>query len=169
VGEKTMNTKYLRVAILLTLIISIIATVGCVQLKKKSATATGDLKVNIDARNASNLGSLELTLTYDPAVVKAVSVEKGLLAPNASLEYSVDKPGKIWLGMIDAGGINGSGTLATISLDVTGSGDASSALGFEKVVANRSTNLMEIITQNTPGDIKIKSKAVTNPSITFSQ
>ena len=164
-----MKTKYLRIAILLMLTIAVVLTSGCALLKKKSATATGDLKVSIDARNASNLGSLELTLTYDPNVIKAVSVEKGSLAPNASLEYSVDKPGKIWLGMVDAGGINGSGTLATVNLDVTGSGDASSALNFEKVAANRSTNLMEIITQNTPGNVKIKGKAVTNPSITFTQ
>ena len=164
-----MTTRYFKVAILITIIIAVVITSGCALLKKKPATAAGDLKVSIDARNASNLGSLELTLTYDPAVVKAVSVEKGSLAPNASLEYSVDKPGKVWLGMVDAGGINGSGTLATISLNVTGSGDASSALNFEKVAANRSTNLMEIITQNMPGSVKIKSKAVTNPSITFSQ
>jgi len=162
-------TKYLRIAILLTLTIAVVLTSGCALLKKKSATATGDLKVSIDARNASNLGSLELTLTYDPNVIKAISVEKGSLAPNASLEYSVDKPGKIWLGMVDAGGINGSGTLATVNLDVTGSGDASSALNFEKVAANRSTNLMEVITQDTPGNVKIKGKAVTNPSITFTQ
>jgi len=164
-----MMTKYINVAILLTLIIVLVVSGGCLSLKKKSSTATGDLKVNIDAHNASNLGSLELTLTYDPNVVKAVSVEKGSLAPNASLEYSVDKPGKVWLGMIDAGGINGSGTLATVNLAITGSGDASSAMNFEKVAANRSTNLMEIITQNTPGNVRIKSKAVTNPFITFTQ
>jgi hypothetical protein len=164
-----VTTKCIKVAILLTLIIALVITSGCVSIKKKSSTAAGDLKFNIDARNASNLGSLELTLTYDPNVVKAVSVEKGSLAPNASLEYSVDKTGRIWVGMIDAGGINGSGTLATINLEVTGSGDATSALNFEKVLANRSTNLMEIITQNTAGSIKIKGKSVTNPSITFTQ
>lgn len=161
--------KYMKTALLWTLIITVAVTVGCVSLKKKSSTATGDLKFNIDARNASNLGSLELTLTYDPNVVKAVSVEKGPLAPNASLEYSIDRAGRIWMGMIDAGGINGSGTLVTVNLEVTGSGDATSTLNFEKVLANRSTNLMEIITQNMPGSVKIKSKAVTNPSITFSQ
>lgn len=162
-------TKYLRIAVLLTLTLAIVLTSGCALLKKKPATAAGDFKVSIDARNASNLGSLDLTLTYDPSVIKAVSVEKGSLAPNASLEYSVDKPGRIWLGMVDAGGINGSGTLATVTLGVTGSGDASSALNFEKVAANRSTNLMEIITQNTPGSVIIKGKAVINPSITFNQ
>jgi hypothetical protein len=164
-----MTKKLIYFAILLTLVIMLVITSGCVSLKKKSSNAAGDLKFNIDARSASNLGSLELTLTYDPNVIKAVSVEKGSLAPNASLEYSVDKPGKVWLGMIDAGGITGSGTLATINLDITGSGDTSSTLSFEKVVANRSTNLMEIITQNTPGSVKIKNKAVTNPYITFIQ
>jgi hypothetical protein len=162
-------TKYLKIAILLMLTVAIVVASGCALLKKKPATATGEIKVSIDARNASSLGSLELTLTYDPNVIKAVSVEKGSLATNASLEYSVDKPGRIWLGMVDAGGINGSGTLATIKLDITGSGDASSSLNFEKVAANRSTNLMEIITQNAPGNVKIKGKAVTNPSITFTQ
>ena len=164
-----MKTKYLRVAILLTLSIAVVVTSGCALFKKKPATATGDLKVSIDARNASNLGSLELTLTYDTTVIKAVSVEKGTLAANASLEYSVDKPGRVWLGMVDANGINGSGALAVISLDITGSGDKTSTLVFEKVIANRSTNLMEINTQTTPGSVNIKSKAVTNPALAFSQ
>ena len=164
-----MKTKYLRVAILLTLTIAVVVTSGCTLFKKKPATATGDLKVSIDARNASNLGSLELTLTYDTTVIKAVSVEKGTLAANASLEYSVDKPGKVWLGIVDANGINGSGALAVISLDITGSGDKASALDFEKVIANRSTNLMEINTQTTPGSVNIKSKAVVNPALAFSQ
>jgi hypothetical protein len=53
-----MKTKYLRVAILLTLTIAVVVTSGCALLKKKTATATGDLKLSIDARNASNLGSL---------------------------------------------------------------------------------------------------------------
>jgi hypothetical protein len=164
-----MKTKYLRVAILLTLIIAVVVTSGCALLKKKTATATGDLKVSIDARNASNLGSLELTITYDPTFIKAVSVEKGSLSPNASLEYSVDKPGKVWVGMVDANGINGSGALAIINLDITGSGDKTGSLAFEKVAANKSTNLMEINTQTTPGSVNIKSKAVTNPTLTFSQ
>jgi hypothetical protein len=164
-----MTTKYLIVAILLVLLIAVVFSGGCVKAKKTDTTTTGNLKVGIDARNASSLGSLELTLTYDPAVMKAVSVDKGSLAPNASLEYSVDKPGRIWLGMIDAGGINGSGTLATITFDITGGADATGALSFEKVAANKSTNLMEIITQNTPGSVRLKSKSVTNPAITFTQ
>jgi len=164
-----MKTKYLRIAILLIITIEVIAGSGCFLFKKKSGTATGDLKVSIDARNASSLGSLELTLTYDPTVIKAVSVEKGTLASNASLEYSVDKPGRVWVGMVDANGINGSGALAIINLDVTGSGDKTSSLDFEKVAANRSTNLMEINTQTTPGSVKTKSKAVINPALTFSQ
>ncbi len=164
-----MTTRYLTVAILLALILAVVFTGGCVKTKKTDTATAGDIKVGIDARNASSLGSLELTLTYDPAVIKPVSLEKGSLAPNASLEFSLDRPGRIWLGMIDAGGISGSGTLATIKFDITGSGDASSALNFEKVAANKSTNLMEIITQSSPGSVRIKSKSVTNPSITFTQ
>jgi hypothetical protein len=163
-----MKTKYLIIAILLIVTIVVITSSGCFLFKKKAGTATGSLKVSIDARNAGNLGSLELTLTYDPTIIKVVSVEKGTLAANASLEYSADKPGKVWVGMVDAGGINGNGALAVINFDITGSGDKASALDFEKVIANKSTNLMEINTQNTPGSVSIKSKAVINPALAFS-
>lgn len=163
-----MNVRdHIYIVIAWSVALALLACSGCALLKTKPADG-GGVTVGIEARGVANLGSLEMTLTYDPSVIKAVSVGKGTLAPNASLEYSVDSPGRVWLGMADASGINGSGTLAVIDFDSVGSGDRTSSLNIEKVAAYRSSNLGEILTQPSAGSLRIKGKAVSNPSLAFS-
>ncbi len=54
-----MTRRCITVAVLLALIISVVFTGGCVRTKKADTTIGGDIKVGIDARNASSVGSLE--------------------------------------------------------------------------------------------------------------
>lgn len=55
-----------------------------------------------------------------PAVLNAAEVEKGTLASNAMMEYTLDTPGWVAVSMIDSAGMNGDGSLAVVSSEVLG-------------------------------------------------
>ncbi|MBL7062023.1 MAG: hypothetical protein ISS54_04735 [Dehalococcoidia bacterium] len=65
---------------------------GCVKIVRDGGPISGGMDVPVNANGASNVGSLEFELVYDPAVLEATGVEKGTLAGNAMMESSVDRP-----------------------------------------------------------------------------
>lgn len=53
-------------------------------------------------------------------MLNAAEVEKGTLASNAMMEYTLDTPGWVAVSMIDSAGMNGDGSLAVVSSEVLG-------------------------------------------------
>lgn len=117
--------------------------------------------VAVNAKGANNVGSLEFELIYDTAVLQAVGVEKGTLAGNAMIDSSVERPGRVWVGMVDSNGINGDGSLVVVSFQKVGEGQIEATLTLENVVAHNAATLIDIITQVSPGSL------TTPPTITF--
>jgi len=147
----------------------ILSSVSCTQalnllrkLRNTSATS-GQLEVPVNTTNAGNVGSLEFELVYDPSLLKVESVEKGKLADNAMIDFSIARPGRVWVAMVDSTGLNGSGSLAVISFSRIGKEQTSSALTLENVYAYDATSLIDIVTKSNQGSL------TTPPTINFTR
>lgn len=164
------NTKFLTSMIIL--LVLIIVVMAYFQFGKKSTImnlipATNIVKVPIMVKEAKQVGSLELLMTYDPTVLKATKVEKGVLANNAMMEFSIDKPGRVWIGIIDAQGMNGNGSIALIHLQAVSKNNENTPLITEKIEAYNSETLLDIITKVSSGSVAPKDHSVTAPIIDF--
>jgi hypothetical protein len=72
-----------------------------------------DATVPIHIRGAQGLGSLQLELTYDPAVLEPKEVVSGPGIPGVLLEYNVTAPGRLRVAVAGNEPINGDGELTT--------------------------------------------------------
>lgn len=125
----------------------------------------GEVKIPVDLKNASNVGSLHIELVYDSAVLEATEVKVGNLARNAAIEFNLGDPGRVIVAIIDAMGINGDGPVVTVSFNVVGEG--MSSLTLENVEAYDAETLYDIITAASPGNFVAKDNSFTAPVIVF--
>lgn len=121
----------------------------------------------INAKGASKVGSLEFVLVYDPSVLEATKVEKGMLAGNTMMESSVETPGRVWVGMIDPNGMNGDDSVAMVSFKVLGK-EGISALDLESIDAHNAETLFDIVTEASLGTFIVKDHSFTAPVIILS-
>lgn len=121
----------------------------------------------VDIQDATGVGSLYFEMTYDEGESRAVEVKTGTQADNAMLEYSIDVPGRVIIGIIDSVGISGDGSVATIKLEAQSDDSLIIPLGLEYVVARDTATTSEIITTTLPGRIVIKDGSFTAPTIIF--
>ena len=135
------------------------------------ATLGGGLQqgamVPVDLRGAKNLGSLQIELGYDPAVLEATEVRAGELAKNAMVEYNLTAPGRLAVGVIDAAGINGNGSVVTVSFKVLDKG-GTSPITLERIEANDSTTLVDIPCKASAGEFVASGGSFTAPVISLS-
>jgi hypothetical protein len=123
--------------------------------------------VPIYLERASNVGSLEFVLLYEPAVLQVSKIEQGALASNALIESSSDSPGRVWTGMIDVNGMNGDGPVAVITFTIVGDMESASSLTLQNVTAHDATTLLDIITEASAGNFSVEDYALTAPSLEF--
>ena len=126
-----------------------------------------EITVPIFLQGATNVGSLEFVLVYEPSVLQFTKVEGGSLGSNALLESSNGTPGQVWAGMIDANGMTGDGPAALVTFRVIGNGESSTALTLENVVAYDANTLLDMITQMSPGTFTVKDLSLIPPSLGF--
>jgi len=134
---------------------------SCLKTARKSGATTGQVNVPVNANNASNLGSLEFELVYNPGILQPESVAKGELADNAMIDFSFARSGRVWVAMVDSNGLSGSGSLAIITFRRVGSGQTAATLTLENVRAYNATTLIDIVTGTTAGNL------TTPPAINF--
>ena len=102
-------------------------------------TTTGtngqDVSVTINATNMSNIGNLQLELSYDKNVITASNpVIAGGITSGSLFSPNIDNTiGKVTLGWNSTTGMSGTGTLATITFHVVGNAGATSHLDINLV------------------------------------
>jgi hypothetical protein len=152
------SVKILPVLVLLLALVLFICA-GC-------GESSGGVKVPVKIYGASSVGSLHMELVFDPAVLEAVGVKPGELAENAMIEHNLQTPGRVIIGIVDASGITGDGTLMEISLDVIDS-HGTSELVLEKVEVHDADSLKDIIAGTANGYFSAEDKDVAVPLITL--
>ena len=146
-----------RILVGLFLAITLFAA-GC------SCEGDKEIKVPINLENASNVGSLQIELSYDTSVLQTTKVEAEELGKNAMIEFNMDTPGYIIIGIVDSSGINGSGSVVSISFDVLEK-DTASSLTIINAAAHDVNTLVDLPTSLTQGSFAAGD--VSPPSISF--
>lgn len=123
------------------------------------------IEVPLQIQGASNIGGLHVELVYDPDVLEATKVTPGQAAANGAIESNLGTPGRVVIGFIDAMGVDGNGTLATVSFSKAGPGET--ALSLENVEATDADTLYETYIQASDGSFSSEGNSVTAPILTF--
>jgi hypothetical protein len=125
------------------------------------------VSVPILATRAKNVGSLEFVLVYDPAKLELAQVERGLLSGDALIDSSTPAPGRLWAGIIDINGMNGSGPVAVVKFRIRDNVAGTMPFSLESVAAFDANTLVDIVTGTTPGEFSGPGTSPLSPIVTF--
>ena len=131
------------------------------------APAAKFISVPILATRANNVGSLEFVLVYDPAKLELAQVERGLLSGDALIDSSSPEPGRLWAGIIDINGLDGSGPVAVVKFKVRDNVGGTMPLSLESISAYDANTLVDILTTTTPGEFTGAALTPLSPIVTF--
>jgi len=123
------------ISIASTLVIASEGTTTTIYIKNITANFSKQIKIPINVSNAKDIGSMDISLLYNPAVLSLKTVEKGNLTQNSMMQWNT-KDDKVLIGLIDGNGINGNGSLAILSFDVLGYPGSISVLDLEATANN---------------------------------
>lgn len=129
--------------------------------------ATRQVEVPINLLNASDLGSLEFLLVYEPATMEFVEVVEGVLGVDPVIETNLRAPGRVWVGIIDPQGVNGDGAIAVVSFRTLEGGQADSPLSLEEITGHHATTLLDAPSRSTPGILTANDGWFSPPSLLF--
>jgi hypothetical protein len=148
--------KKLLALIGLLLVVSFGSAAGLTVSVSDTTGAPGDtVEVPINLEGASNVGSMDIVLTYDSNVLRAVAVEAGKLAKTALIESNTAEGGGIIIALADSSGITGDGEVATISFEVLGDSGTTSPLTLESVSVSN-TELVELVATTESGTFSVE-------------
>ena len=125
------------------------------------------ISVSILATRANNVGSLEFVLVYDPAKLELEQVERGLLSGDALIDSSTPSPGRLWTGIIDINGIDGSGPVAVVRFKIRDNVGGTMPFTLENVAAFDANTLVDIVTGTTPGKFTVSGVTPLSPIVSF--
>nr|QNO49161.1 hypothetical protein CDCKMDEO_00006 [Methanosarcinales archaeon ANME-2c ERB4] len=94
------------------------------------------IDVPISVSSTENIGAMDISLTYDPAVITATGVADGELIADADLTANyTGASGVVNVSLASLNGINGTGAIAVIQFKVVGCEDVTSPLTFSSADA----------------------------------
>ena len=125
------------------------------------------ISVAILATRANNVGSLEFVLVYDPAKLEFAQLERGVLAGDALIDSNSPRPGRLWTGIVDVDGINGSGSVAVVKFRVREEAGGTTSLTLENIAAFDADTLVDIVTETTPGRFSGSGLSPLSPIVSF--
>ena len=125
------------------------------------------VSVPILATRANNVGSLEFVLVYDPAKLELEQVERGLLSGDALIDSSSPRPGRLWAGIIDINGMNGTGPVAVVKFKIRDNVGGTMPFSLESIAAFDANTLVDTVTATTPGKFSGSGTPPLSPIVTF--
>ncbi len=157
IGSDVMKRMLLLVSLLC--LVSLASAQGLtVSLSDTTGASGGIVEVPINLEGATDVGSMDISLMYDPAVLQAVGVEAGELGGNAYLESNTGNEGEVIIALADSSGITGDGAVAVVSFKVLGAVGSSSTLTLSDVSVHN-TDLVEVISPTIDGTLSVTEKA----------
>jgi hypothetical protein len=121
------------------------------------------VQLAVTFEGASNVGSMDLVLTYDPAIAKAMGVDTGPLAKNAYVESNTAKPGEVTIGLADSGGITGNGEVLTVSFLLNGGVGSQSMVTVQEATVH-TVELVEVAAITDNGLLQVTAGAAPTKS-----
>lgn len=132
------------------------ATAATMTVSVGSATVSAGSKavIPVTVSGASNLGAMDLVITYDPAVLKFSSADLGELSTNGMIDSNGAIPGTVKIGTVDTKGVSGNGVLVKMTFDVIGKNGATSPVNVQ-VAGAWNLDLVDIQTAVSSGTISV--------------
>ncbi|MDH7594169.1 MAG: cohesin domain-containing protein [Methanomicrobiales archaeon] len=144
--------------IILALFISVLLFESASALTVKAGDARGaqgsTVKLAVIMEGASNVGSVDLVLSYDQNIVQAIGVDRGGIASNAYMESNTAIPGQVRIGLADSSGISGTGDLILVSFLLTGGAGARTPVTIQQDAVH-TVELAEVSVSTSNGSIII--------------
>jgi len=100
--------------------------------------STAKLALNLSGAG-DKVGNMDISLSYDPSILQAVKVNKGILTAQASFDSNLQN-GIIRIAFFDSQGFSGDGSVAEIDFTVIGVEGTSSSLRITALAANRAAD-----------------------------
>lgn len=123
------------------------------------------LDIPVTVRGASNLGSLQLELRFDPQALELKGVKAGPLARNALVDSRLSAPGRAQIGLVAASGVSGDGVIIILTFAPAGKAGPVS-LTVEQLQA-ADTDLRDLVVTTTPGQFSGAGSQASGPAISF--
>jgi hypothetical protein len=101
------------------------------QVQDTEAKQGAKVIVSINAAGATDLGAIDLKVSYDPKVLKFSGAETGRLSTNGMVESSSKTEGTATLSFADTKGISSDGEVIKVSFDVIGAPGSSTEVSLE--------------------------------------
>jgi hypothetical protein len=154
---KIMNVKktIITIALLACFIPCAPAALLTVGVSNVTAAPGSTVDVPVTVSGAQGLGSMDLAMSYDPAAVSVVSVDKGSLGKGL-FSSNTGKPGIVTVSIADPAGISGDGSVAIIKVKVNGDAGTTSDIAIYNVLAYDVKTHLEIPVQKTDGMLTVK-------------
>ena len=95
-------------------------------VQSQTAPSGGTVTVPIAIAGASSIGAMDLTVTYDPAVLAFVDAKTGALSTNGMVQANGTTPGTVRIAFVDSSGITGDGVIINLAFTAKGTNGASS-------------------------------------------
>lgn len=146
--------KILMLASLLLLISLASASSLTVSVSDTTGGSGATVEVPINLEGATDVGSMDIVLSYDAAVLQAIGVDSGELGKNAYIESNTAGNGEVIIALADASGISGNGPVAVVSFEVIGDTGASSPLTLGDISVH-DIERVEVITTTVDGTFTV--------------
>lgn len=144
---------------LLALIGSVSAAGVTVSVADSPIGTGGKADIPVTVSGADNMAGMDLTVTYDTAVLKFNEVKQGDLTKKGLIEAKEVSPGQINIGFVNPAGITGDGTLLTISFFAVGEKGSTSQVQIMNRGAFNLDRLDVPLTVNS-GTVTVGDKAI---------
>ncbi len=123
--------------------------------ERRNATVNDSVLVPINIKNATNIGNMDILLTYDPKVVKATKVQKGSLTSDTIFDSNVQVAGEIRISFASTQGIKGDGGIAYLEFQAIGSPNSTSPVTFVEAFANEADTFAKLNATFSHGEVRI--------------
>jgi len=145
------------IMLLLALVGASAAAGVTVSVADTSVGTGGKADIPVTISGADKMGGMDLTVTYDPAVLSYTGVKQGDLIKNGMIEAHETKPGTLNIGFVNPAGISGDGTLFTLGFTAPGAKGTTSPV----TLVNRggfTTNHLDVPATMTSGTVTVTGK-----------
>jgi len=153
-------TEKISAIIIVTVIVATVLVLGCGGSDGENG---GESIIPIQLNNADGVGALHIELVYDSSIIEVADVTLGSLGENGQVDFEMESPGRVIIGLIDAMGMIGSGDVVEIRFTENAGGKSS--LVLENVVATDAETLYDLVVQTSAGSLDTNNDTSTTPVI----
>ncbi len=128
--------------------------------EKRTVMVNESVLVPINIKNATNIGNMDILLTYDPNVVKATKVQKGSLTSDTMFDSNVQVASEIRISFASTQGIKGDGSIAYLEFQAIGSPGSTSPVTLVEAFANKTETFAKLNVVFSPGEVRISGSII---------